>query len=76
MSKQKPSRCPSCEAARVARILYGMRLVDKKLRRELDAGEVILGGCVICDGDPEWQCVACRHRWGALNISDVLNRLP
>lgn len=64
MPKRKPSRCPSCDAERVARILYGLPIPDRKLRRQLASGAVVLGGCVIVTGDPVWECTACGHRWG------------
>jgi hypothetical protein len=68
MSKRRPSRCPACGAEQIARIQYGLPLFDKKLRRKLDAGDVVLGGCVVVDGDPLWECLACRHRWGAVRV--------
>src|SRR5579875_2814934 len=64
MSKRRPSRCPDCGVERVARILYGLVLPAKKLRRKIGVGEVVLGGCIILDGDPLWECLACHHRWG------------
>ena len=60
----KPADCPKCGSQRVAGILYGLPDFSEKLERELDAGEVVLGGCVITDDDPSWHCVECGHRWG------------
>lgn len=27
--------------------------------RELDAGRIVVGGCVITGSDPQWQCTSC-----------------
>jgi 5-methylcytosine-specific restriction protein A len=54
-----PKKCPECGSDRVARILWGMVLPDKALREEMDAGQVVLGGCVVSDYDPSWRCMDC-----------------
>ncbi len=62
--KSKLDKCPKCGSAKVASILYGLPMFNEKLERELESGEVTLGGCCITDDDPLWQCIACDHRWG------------
>lgn len=59
-------RCPACGSPRVARILYGLPHFTPELKQELDEGRTVLGGCVVFEGSPRWQCVACHHRWGEL----------
>jgi len=54
-------RCPSCNSEQVATIVYG--LPSPKLFEEADKGRVVLGGCVECEGNPEWKCKACKHAW-------------
>jgi hypothetical protein len=61
---QRPENCPRCDSKRVADILYGLPDFSDELVRKLDAGEIVLGGCTIFEGDPTWHCVACGHRWG------------
>ena len=61
---EQPERCPECGSGRVARILYGLPHFSEELERKLEAGEVVLGGCMISDDDPTRQCAECGHRWG------------
>jgi hypothetical protein len=65
----KPEKCPDCGSDRVASILYGLPGFTGDLKRRLDAGEVILGGCCVSDYDPIWQCIKCQHRWGRRELS-------
>jgi hypothetical protein len=62
--KDKPDICPKCGSERVADILYVLPIFSDELERKLDAGEVVLGGCVVTGDDPSWHCVECGHRWG------------
>lgn len=55
--------CPRC-GGRGARILYGLPAFGAPdLERELAAGRVVLGGCVV--GPMTRQCGACGLRWRA-----------
>jgi ribosomal protein L37AE/L43A len=64
VDKARPSRCPSCGSARVARILYGLPAWDADLERALDSGRVVLGGCCVEPSSPAWQCRDCGEEWG------------
>ncbi len=64
--KSKPKKCPNCGSAKVASILYGLPMFNEELERDLESGEVILGGCCVTDDDPLWQCMECDHRWGKM----------
>ena len=57
-------RCPACGSPRVASILYGLPHFTPELERELDERRTVLGGCVVFEDSPQWECVACNHRWG------------
>lgn len=59
----KPDKCPECGSGRVASILYGLPMFDEELKRQIDAGEIILGGCCVRGDDPLWECMKCHHRW-------------
>ena len=61
-TKRKPRMCPQCDSRRVARILYGMPAFNEELRRQIEEGEVVLGGCCVSDDDPAWQCVECGEQ--------------
>jgi hypothetical protein len=59
-AKQKPKKCPKCGSKRIARIQWGMPNFSDELKRKLDEGTVVLGGCVVSGHDPNWQCQDCR----------------
>jgi hypothetical protein len=59
---ERPDNCPECGAARVAQILYGYDSLYEEA--DLDAGRVVLGGCVVREDSPQWRCAACGHEWG------------
>ncbi len=61
-SKTKPKKCPHCGSKKVAKILYGLPAFSKELEKELKEGKTVLGGCVVTDCDPTWQCTDCKTR--------------
>jgi hypothetical protein len=63
-------RCPRCGSDRVAPIAYG--LPSPPSAAAIKHGDVILGGCVIRDGDPDVGCLACRFRWVRSEGSAIL----
>jgi hypothetical protein len=34
------------------------------LQKDLDAGRVVLGGCIVSDDDPSRECNGCGSRFG------------
>lgn len=58
---RKPDACPSCAGNDIRQIMYGLPM-DETLRRA-ERGEVVLGGCAIFDGMPDWHCMTCQHEW-------------
>jgi len=42
-------------------IVYGLPGLD--LFERAAAGEVVLGGCLVDDGQPTWQCLDCDQSW-------------
>jgi hypothetical protein len=67
---EQPAHCPRCNSGRVAAILYGLPDFGDELDRRLEAGEIVLGGCVVHRDDPAWHCRDCEHRWGELDRPD------
>ena len=70
-SESKPSGCPVCGASAVAEILYALPAVDDELARALDAGHVVLGGCCVWDGMPQWRCGNCSYEWGEITLGET-----
>ena len=58
-ARTRPKKCPKCGSKRIARIQWGMPNFRDELKRELDEGTVVLGGCVVSDRDPSWRCLDC-----------------
>jgi hypothetical protein len=52
-----PRPCPRCGSTDAIRIIYG--LPDHELFEASERGEVALGGCVIGDESPDFECRAC-----------------
>lgn len=63
----KPRRrsppCPECKSKRTAVIRYGYPSFNEQLQRELNAGTIALGGCVITGDDPDYLCHRCGYQW-------------
>jgi hypothetical protein len=36
-----------------------MPALSDELERDMELGKIVLGGCVIGEDDPDWQCVDC-----------------
>jgi len=55
--------CPECDKSWIAEILWGfpdMKVVEEKLEKK----EIVLGGCIVTNHDPKWECNNCHHQWG------------
>jgi hypothetical protein len=53
--------CPACGDLQVAPIEYGYPTPE--LWEAEEAGNAVLGGCVIQDDQPAWACKVCGARW-------------
>jgi hypothetical protein len=72
----KPISCPSCGSVKIATIQYGTpEFIETKvyylntfsdfqlhpdIKKEIDSGEIELGGCIYSSTFPAWRCKACR----------------
>jgi len=67
----EPPECPNCGSNRVARILYGHPdFENEELMAAVERGEAALGGCMITNLSPKYECQECRSRWGVLEGFD------
>ncbi len=57
-------KCRFCGSERCAEILYGRVAETERLREDLEAGRVVLGGCLVFAGMPRWRCLECGKEWG------------
>jgi hypothetical protein len=51
-AESKPRKCPKCGCKKIADILYGMPAFSPELRKDLDEGITVLGGCCAMDNGP------------------------
>lgn len=58
--EQKPIKCINC-GGRVVPILYGEPNEEGGVL--IDAKEMIMGGCIVSDNDPDWGCVDCKNKY-------------
>jgi ribosomal protein L40E len=64
--------CPKCGARSAVQILYG--LPDAEAGRAAEAGDVVLGGCVVRIGMPDTHCRNCGYDWLAAGEGSALAR--
>ena len=53
--------CPKCKSSHTSGILYGYPTLEAFEAAE--RGEIILGGCKIYEGQPDYGCFDCDYRW-------------
>lgn len=51
--------CPRCKSENIAKILYGLPVMDSKLEKAMESGKIVLGGCAITEDDPSYRCNNC-----------------
>lgn len=61
---EKQRTCPKCSSHDVARIFWGHPMESECFFKKVKEKEIVLGGCIVTDDDPEWECTVCNHRWG------------
>lgn len=57
---RKPRKCPNCGSHRIATYGCGMPQYSAELRKELDEGSIVLGGCEVGNSMPDWVCTECK----------------
>ena len=58
--------CPKCKSNHVSQILYGMP--THEAFRMAERGKLILGGCEIVPGQPDYGCLDCNFRWSKRSL--------
>ena len=56
--------CPQCGSSEVARIQWGYPALSDELEADVEAGRVVLGGCLVGPDDATHQCRACGWTFG------------
>ncbi|MDF2427975.1 MAG: hypothetical protein OPY07_01850 [Nitrosopumilus sp.] len=63
-------KCPNCNKEWIAEILWGYPADIESVKVELERKDIILGGCLVTEHDPKWECNDCHHRWGYADHND------
>jgi hypothetical protein len=61
---EKKLKCPNCNKEWIAEILWGYPEDTRSLEESLEKKEIVLGGCLVTNNDPRWECNNCNHKWG------------
>ena len=57
--------CPECKSKSIAQIFWGYPAnFDEKMEEQVKRKEIVMGGCIVTDHDPNWECNECYNRWG------------
>lgn len=56
--------CPNCKSTSIAEIFWGFSPDSDFLQDEIKTKKIVLGGYLITNNDPQWECNTCHHRWG------------
>ena len=56
--------CPNCNKKWIAEILWGYFPDIELLEETLEKKKIVLGGCLVTNHDPKWECNSCHHQWG------------
>ena len=56
-------RCPECGSRKIAKVLYGLPDFTDELVANLEAGEIVLDGCLINSYPYKYECKGCGIRF-------------
>jgi hypothetical protein len=45
-----------------------MPIAGERLEERIADGQIVIGGCIMKDEEPDLQCNACGHRWPAESV--------
>ena len=65
--------CPRCGSHEIATILRGEPASSEGLEADLEARRVVLGGCMVWDGQPDCICTACSLEFRADGLPPILD---
>ena len=65
--------CPGCGSREIAKIQYGEPAYSERLETDLEGHRVVLGGCMVWDGQPDCSCTACGLEFRADGFPPVLD---
>lgn len=57
--RNKPRKCICCGSKRIATYTYGYP--SSRIMKDVEAGKVAIGGCILDFDNPTWRCADCKH---------------
>jgi hypothetical protein len=63
--------CPNCGKSWIAKIFWGYPADMESMEESFKRKEIVLGGCLVTDNDPKWECNDCGHQWGQRKDDEV-----
>ncbi len=74
---RKPNKCPDCGSIRIAMIMYGLPdFSSEELKKAVEEGRIVLGGCIVGPDSPRWECKGCGARMGTRYTKPGPGHLP
>ncbi|MBX7170925.1 MAG: hypothetical protein K1X72_08210 [Pyrinomonadaceae bacterium] len=61
--EEKTVKCPKCNSTRIAQFRYGLPEFTPELKKQIDEGKIVLGGCEIWADNPTHFCNDCRKEF-------------
>jgi hypothetical protein len=61
-------QCPYCSSSGAVPILIGYFHPDEKLRADIEAKRVFIGGCDVYEGMPDRHCNQCEAQWLSVKL--------
>jgi hypothetical protein len=58
----KPEKCPLCGSTKIAEIRYGLIRLTSELKKEIEDGIWVMGGCLSHPALAKWLCKTCNAR--------------
>ena len=56
-------KCPNCKSTNHAEILCGLPADIREIEEQLERKEIVLGGCIVTNNNPKWECNDCGTRY-------------
>ncbi len=59
----KKIKCPYCNSKNIADILYGMPAFNEQMKKDIEDGKLVLGGCCVDERNPDYHCNDCGREF-------------
>lgn len=67
-NKNAGIKCPYCGSKDTAYIYYGLPVMDDELKKRVDEGKVVIGGCKVSSTNPTRYCNHCKKSFATMPL--------